>query len=248
MLEKDVGTDAQPRTLADRTYARLQEDIVCGVIPPGSRISETELASRYGVSRGPMREVIRALESRHLIEREAHVGIRIASLDSQSLIDMYVVREALEGMAARIAATQMCDEEIDGVYALLQEHEQQRDIQENRAYFQREGDLDFHYRIIQGSHNKTLIGMLIGELYHRIRMSRYQFSVGANRPRRALIEHRRIVEAIEARDGELAEMLMRRHIARARSNIQARSEDAPSGDAREPRQQDDSELLADRHY
>lgn len=222
MITQAVETGAQPRTLADRAYAHLQEDIVRGVIPPGSKISETQLASRYGVSRGPMREVIRALESRHLIEREAHVGIRIASLDSQSLIDMYVVREALEGMAARVAASQMRDHEIDGAYALLQEHERQRDIQDNRAYFQREGDLDFHYRIIQGSHNATLIGTLIGELYHRIRMSRYQFSSAADRPRKALIEHRRIVEAIEARDGDLAEMLMRRHIASARLNIRDR--------------------------
>lgn len=236
MMAEAVETGAQPRTLADRAYADLQEDIVRGVIPPGSRISETELATRYGVSRGPMREVIRALESRHLIEREAHVGIRIASLDGRSLIDMYVAREALEGMAARVAASQMHDHEIDGAYALLQEHECQRDIQENRAYFQREGDLDFHYRIIQGSHNETLIGTLIGELYHRIRMSRYQFSAVADRPRKALIEHRRIVEAIEARDGDLAEMLMRRHIASARINIRDRlqGDRATDSSARKP--------------
>src|SRR5690606_42065210 len=93
-------------------------------------------------------------------------------------------------------------------------------IREDVAYFQREGDLDFHYRIIQGSHNRTLIDMLFGELYHLVRMYRYQFSTAANRPKKALGEHRRILEAIEARDGEMAEMLMRRHISRARENIE----------------------------
>lgn len=62
--------------------------------------------------------------------------------------------------------------------------------------------------------------LLIGELYQRIRMYRYQFSAYANRPQKACSEHLRIVEAIEARDGDLAEMLMRRHISSARQNIE----------------------------
>ncbi|WP_353248036.1 GntR family transcriptional regulator [Salinisphaera sp. T31B1] len=211
---------AEPRTLADRALAALQDDIVRGVIAPGTRLSESELAMRYGVSRGPMREVIRRLESRKLLERKVHVGTRVSSLDPERLSQLYYVREALEGMAARMAATAMSDTEIRGLYELLARHEQQQDLQEDIAYFQREGDLDFHYRIIQGSHNTALIDTLIGELYYLIRMSRYQFSSVAKRPQAALLEHRRIVEALEARDGEFAEMLMRRHISRARRNIE----------------------------
>ena len=54
------------RTLADRVFSRLQDDIVRGVIAPGSKVSETDLAGRYGVSRGPLREAVRRLESRKL--------------------------------------------------------------------------------------------------------------------------------------------------------------------------------------
>ncbi|MED5389481.1 MAG: GntR family transcriptional regulator [Pseudomonadota bacterium] len=208
------------RTLADRVFARLQDDIVRGVIAPGSKVSETELAGRYGVSRGPLREAIRRLESRKLLERVVHVGTRVASLSFDDLIEIYHVREALEGMAARLAAEKMSDNEIRGLYDVLAQHEQQQDLREDTAYFQREGDLDFHYRIIQGSHNATLSQMLIGELYHLVRMYRYQFSSVANRPQKALNEHRRIVEAIESRDGEMAELLMRRHISSARKNIE----------------------------
>lgn len=208
------------RTLADRVFTRLQDDIVRGEIPPGSKVSETELAARYGVSRGPLREAIRRLESRKLLEREVHVGTRVASLSFNDLIEIYHVREALEGMAARLAAVHMTEQEVAGLAGVLHQHEQQQDIREDIAYFQREGDLDFHYRIIQGSHNATLVQMLIGELYHLVRMYRYQFSSVANRPQKALNEHRRIVEAIEARDQEMAELLMRRHISRARENIE----------------------------
>ncbi|KZX88777.1 GntR family transcriptional regulator, partial [Alcanivorax sp. HI0013] len=148
------------------------------------------------------------------------VGTRVASLSVSDLIEIYHVREALEGMAARLAAEHMTAEEVRGLYDVLAQHEQQQDLREDVAYFQREGDLDFHYRIIQGSHNATLSQLLIGELYHLVRMYRYQFSTVANRPQKALNEHRRIVEAIEARDAEMAELLMRRHISSARKNIE----------------------------
>jgi DNA-binding GntR family transcriptional regulator len=145
----------------------------------------------------------------------------VAALGVGDLEELYQVREALEGMAARFAAERMTDDEITGLHDLLDRHEQQEDLRENTAYFQREGDLDFHYRVIQGSHNRVLSGLLVGELYHLARMYRYQFSAVGNRPRKALEEHRRIVEAIGARDGELAELLMRRHISRAWENIRA---------------------------
>ncbi|MAO59936.1 GntR family transcriptional regulator [Alloalcanivorax profundimaris] len=219
--------EGSTRTLADRVFTRLQDDIVRGEIPPGSKVSETELAGRYGVSRGPLREAIRRLESRKLLEREVHVGTRVASLSFEDLIEIYYVREALEGQAARLAAERMTDQEVAGLHQVLAQHEQQQDIREDTAYFQREGDLDFHYRIIQGSHNRTLIRMLIGELYHLVRMYRYQFSTTANRPQKALHEHRRIIEAIESRDAEMAELLMRRHISRARENIEQQAQRSP---------------------
>lgn len=222
------------RTLADRVFARLQDDIVTGVLKPGTKLGETELAARYGVSRGPLREAIRRLESRKLVERVPHVGTRVAMLTAADLAEIYRVREALEGMAARLAAENMTAEEVAGLADLLAAHEQQPGLQDDTAYFQREGDLDFHYRVIQGSHNATLIDLLIGEMYHRVRMYRYQVATVANRPRKALGEHRRILEAIESRDGEMAELLMRRHISRARETLEDKPLEAqplPDSDA-----------------
>lgn len=212
--------ESAARTASDRVFEALQDAIVRGVIEPGSRVGETELAERFGISRGPLREALRRLESRRLVERTPHVGIRIASLTHAALIELYYLREALEGMAARLAALNMTAAEVAGLKALLAEHERDEALKADTAYFQQEGDLDFHYRIIHGSHNQALIQLLIGELYHRIRMYRYQFSAYANRPQKAFGEHQRIVEAIEAHDGDLAEMLMRRHVSSARQNIE----------------------------
>lgn len=216
----DIEEEKSLRTSADRVFAALQDAIVRGDFPPGSRVGETELAERFGTSRGPLREALRRLESRRLVERTPHVGIRIASLSPAALVEIYYVREALEGMAARMAALHMTPEEVTGLKALLTAHQEDEALKSDVAYFQQEGDLDFHYRVIQGSHNAALTELLIGELYHRIRMYRYQVSAYPNRPQKAFAEHQRIVEAIETRDGDLAEMLMRRHISSARQNYE----------------------------
>jgi len=227
MTEKVVIQPIEPetRTLADRVCDQIATAIVKGDIAPGQKISEPELARNYGISRGPLREAIRRLEGWRLVERKPHVGARVVELSAHELIEIYRVREALEGMACRQAADEMPQDEIDALRKLLDQHEAGVDQLDGRSYFQKEGDLDFHYRIVQGSRNGKLLELLGGDLYHLVRMYRYQFSVSSSRPKRALKEHRQIVDAIEARDPELAEMLMRRHISNARKNIEGKLKD-----------------------
>jgi len=229
----DADDGAEARTLADRVFSAIQNAIIKGELQPGSKMSEAELAARYGVSRGPLREALRRLEGRKLLTRIPHVGVRVISLSFDELIHIYQVREAMEGLAARLAAQHMTPEEVQGLKQLLAAHEKQAEFQEGRAYFQEEGDFDFHYRIVQGSRNDVLAQMLCGELYHRVRLYRYQFSVTEGRPQKAFGEHHRIIEAIEAGDAEMAEILMRRHISSARDNIERhfRERTAPSGPA-----------------
>ena len=85
---------------------------------------------------------------------------------------------------------------------------------------------DFHFRVVQASGNAELVALLAGQLYHRVRLYRYRSSQISRRPQRALKEHHQILDAIEARDGELAEILMRRHIHAARSSIEQQLPDA----------------------
>jgi DNA-binding GntR family transcriptional regulator len=217
-MEQIHSRDTQ--TIADRLSDELITSIVKGDIPSGSKISEPDLARTFKVSRGPLREAIRRLEGLHLVARIPHVGARVVTLHSEQLMEIYQVREALEGMAARLACTNMSSEEIGDLKALLDEHEQSIEKSEGREYFQHEGDFDFHYRIIQGSKNQRLIELLCSELYHLIRMYRFRSSQILSRPNVALTEHRHICSAIEQRDGELAEILMRRHISIAQKHIE----------------------------
>lgn len=212
--------DAVNMTLADRVFGQIQDAIVKGELKSGVKMSEAELTARYGVSRGPLREALRRLEARKLLTRIPHVGVRVVALTIEDVLQMYQVREVLEGMAARLAAQNATDEEVQGLKQLLQQHQQQTELQSGKGYYQEEGDFDFHYRIVKASRNEVLMQMLCGELYHRVRLYRYQFSVTEGRPHKAFAEHSRIIEAIESRDGELAEFLMRRHIASARKNVE----------------------------
>ena len=208
-------------TLVDNLREDLISAIIDGEIPQGTKISEMELAKRYGVSRGPLREAIRDLEGLRLVERRPHAGVRVVSLNCKELREIYTIREALEGMAARLAATEMSDEEICKLKELLELHETQVKASEGQSYFRQHGDLDFHLHILKGSHNRRLYQLLGEELYQLILMYRRQSSQRPYRPAQALDEHKQICNAIVARDPEVAELLMRRHIQGAKNMLQS---------------------------
>lgn len=210
---------AEEKTLSDRASMRLTEAIITGELQQGQKLSEADLATRYGISRGPLREAIRQLEGMRLVKRVPHAGARVIKLDTGAMADLYRVREALEGMACRMAAEQMSIDEINTLYQLLDAHEEQIEQADGENYFQSEGDFDFHFHIALGSRNQMLMDLLIGELYQLLRMCRYQTSHLRNRTRLALRQHRHITDAIAEGDGDLAELLMRRHISGAWKSI-----------------------------
>lgn len=213
-------TRLTPITTADKVYEQLLHDIVDGTILSGSKISEPELAKRFEVSRSTLREALNRLEKCHLIERKANVGSRVVDCSIEGLLELYITREALEGMACRQAAMNMTEEEILSMQQMLEDHSNQQDLKDGISYYQEEGDVDFHYKVILGSHNQQLINIICGQLYHLVRMYRIQFGMKSSRAKRAFQEHSQIIQAIADRDGELAELLMRRHIAASRKNIE----------------------------
>ncbi len=202
-------------TLARRTFDSIKADIIDGQLAQGTKIVESDLALKYGISRGPLREAIHRLEQIKLIVRIPHAGSRVVTLDTKMMGDIYVARESLEGMAARLAARLMSDADITALSALLDQHEANISETEGKAYFQREGDIDFHFRIAMASQNQWILENLNGELYQLIRMCRHQSGQFPARAQIALDQHRQIAAAIAQRDEELAEILMRRHISGA---------------------------------
>lgn len=207
-------------TLADKALDRIETAIMKGDLAPGTRISEVLLAKTFGISRGPLREAIRRLEGRGLLERIPHVGARVVTISVDDLREVFDIREALEGMACRLAAERMADSEIEAIEAVLEQHGDDAALRAGEAYYQQPGDYDFHYRIAQGAKNRRIVELLCGEMYHLIRIYRFRAGAVPGRAPRALDEHLRILAALRARDGVLAETLMREHIRRARALLE----------------------------
>ena len=206
----------QHKTMADRIYHQLKEDIVKGVLLQGQRIGETNLAKKYNTSRGPLREALQRLEGVHLIERIPNAGCRVVTINHQKARELYQVRELIEGYAARLATLAMSEKDIHGLRRLLDNHEELVMRSGGAAYIQEEGNRDFHYYIFSRCQNDWLTNCITNNIYYLMRMCRLNLSYRTpSRPQLALKEHNGIVDAIENRDADLVEMLMRRHIQTA---------------------------------
>lgn len=219
-MSADIKEKSVANTKSENLTEYLIEAIVQGEIAPGSKISEPELAKRFTVSRGPLREALMRVEGLGLIERIPHVGARVINLTTDKLIELYAVREALEGMAARLAAKNITEIELNSLQLLLNAHDEHIRSTVGNSYLHQQGNFDFHYQIIKASHNQKLVALLCDELYHLLRMFRYQSPRAVTDPQDALREHQNILRAISDGDEELAELLMRRHIAASRQYIE----------------------------
>ena len=104
-LTVSTEDELEAPTLARRTFDSIKADIIGGQLAQGTKIVESDLALKYGISRGPLREAIHRLEQIKLIVRIPHAGSRVVTLDTKMMGDIYTARESLEGMAATTCRT-----------------------------------------------------------------------------------------------------------------------------------------------
>jgi DNA-binding GntR family transcriptional regulator len=186
---------------------RIRESIQNGDYKPGERLTELELAERLGVSRTPVREALRRLESDGLLVFEPWRGVVVAELDHQQVGELYTMREVLEGTAARLAAKHISEAEMGVLETLLAKEAKQLKKPHELANTNRH----FHHAIHASAHNRYLMQTL-GTLRDSLALLHgTTFSV-AGRARVAHGEHKDIVAAIVQRDGSAAEEAARAHI------------------------------------
>ncbi|MFV2034951.1 MAG: GntR family transcriptional regulator, partial [Halocynthiibacter sp.] len=200
-------TDA--KSLQKDAYAMVLEAIDVGVYRPGDRLVESELAERFGVSRTPIREALQRLETQSLLARDGR-SLIVASLDHNQLAELYVVRAELEGLAARLAARHATPEEVSVLHQMVEEdHALLGDLRALSRANRR-----FHKQIHLASHNRYLVQQL--DLVHRSMALLASTSLAAEgRGKNALDEHRVLVAAIGAGDGDAAFDALKTHISRA---------------------------------
>jgi DNA-binding GntR family transcriptional regulator len=204
--------------MVDQVVDRLESAIITGELASGARISEQAIASSMGISRGPLREALRRLEGRGLIERVPHIGARVSALLTQHLEEMLVIRESLEALACRLAAQQITAAELKALEAILKRNSMRS--HEERTYHQ-SPDQDFHLAIILASRNQKLITILRDDIYYLMRFHRYRSGGRPGRSKSVADEHKAILDALSRHSPEEAEAAMRRHLVNAHTSIRS---------------------------
>jgi len=195
-----------------RAYEALRTAIVETNIyetpPDALRLDERRLAARLGVSRTPIREALARLEHEGLVENIPRRGYFIVRKNKEELVQIITVWAALESMAARLITVNATAEEIASLRTIFATFVDGR-LQANLDEYS-EANLLFHQRIVEISHCKQLQVTADGILIH-VRSIRHR-TIGENRRfERSIVDHIHIIEALEARDAELAERLVRDH-------------------------------------
>src|SRR4051794_463256 len=144
------------RSRADFVYESLRDAIADGRIPGGERVREEDVARNLGVSRTPVREALQRLQQRGLLEPGPARGFMVVELGHDEVIELYAMRETLEGLAARFAARHATSAEIAALYDL------QEQLRSAEGDPERHGMLDrsFHQAIYEAAHNRYLMKTL----------------------------------------------------------------------------------------
>lgn len=190
-------------------HAMILAAIEAGDYPPGSRLVESELAERFGVSRTPVREALQRLETQAMLIRDGR-SLIVASLDHDQLAELYTVRAELEALAARLAARHATREEIRVLAQMVEADRGRMGDPQALARSNRR----FHHQLHLASHNRYLVQQL--DMLHRTMalMARTSFAAEGRAPE-ALAEHQAVVDALAAGDAAAAEAALRAHISQA---------------------------------
>ena len=204
------------RPLGEMVYESLRDAIVNQVLKPGERLMETELADEMGVSRTPVREAIRKLELEGYVVMIPRKGAYVAGLSIKDINEVFEIRGALEALAVGLAASRATEEEIEEMelnLTLEANHFESSDLLKTI-----EVDTKFHEIIYKASKNTRLLGM-IKELRDQVQRFRTTTLAVPGRMKFALDEHRKIVEAIAARDVARAKKAAVEHIESAENAL-----------------------------
>jgi DNA-binding GntR family transcriptional regulator len=213
-------TPISSTSLAKEAFGRVIEAITSGEFEPGQKLSESQLARQLGISRGPLREALGQLEGR-LVRRTPRLGVRVVDFGREELEQLFRVREALEGMAARLAAEHIGNGDLDELRSLLDRHAQQPALAAGHVYVQKSEDDDFHFVIARAAQCPQIERLLLNEVYYQLRLHRLKSSTQPGRAQAALREHHEVLAALQSRDPDRSEEAMRKHIRNARYNALA---------------------------
>lgn len=197
---------------ADAIYATLREAILGGALPPGERLAELQLAALFNRSRTPVREAILRLESERLAERSPRRGFVVGGISREEILEVYAVREVVDGLAARLAAEGASPKDLEHLAWLNRRLKKAGERRDYRLMV--ELNIEFHEAIARASRNGMLL-QFIRQIHDWVR--RFSDTTFSYRGRavESNKEHEALLDALSRRDPDTAERVARAHMARA---------------------------------
>lgn len=195
-------------TLREKILEHIRDAIISGTLKAGSRVSEPELADRYGISRTPIREAFRQLESEGYLTVIPRRGAIVREFTQKDVEDFYAIKSILEGYAARQACIRLTPKEVEKFEAnnkRLAELAEQNDF---KSFFKLHNE--FHEMFIKAADNEKL-RELITSVVTRFQRLRFMSLSLPGRMKVAVQEHDKIIDAFRRKDAEMAEMLVRKN-------------------------------------
>lgn len=213
-MEK-INTSEQG-SLTTKVFKTLEKAILKGEFLPGEALTEQSLSNQLGVSRTPVREALRQLELAGLVKTVPNKGAEVVGISEKDVDDIYTIRVHIEGLAARWAAEHISEEDIKKL----------RDTLELQEFYASKGDTDrvksldssFHEAVYKASESNPL-RQILSQLHNYIQSSRGLSIDSEGRAAAAVAEHRKIFEAIESGNGDLAEIEAQTHIINAKQSL-----------------------------
>lgn len=205
----------QRETLASTLHRQLEAEIAKGLLEPGTRLDEQDIAQRFGVSRTPVREAFRLLAADDLVELRGRQGAAVRSIGMHTLIEMFQVMGELEGLCARLAARRATEAQCARLNAIHQRLAEAHDAGADAFY---DINVEFHEAIYEASCNAFLADQT-RRLRNRVAAYRRRVTRMPSRVADTLREHEAVMAAIIARDPEAAHRTMRAHLSLLGDNL-----------------------------
>lgn len=199
------------KPLREIVFESMREAILSGVLQPGERLMEIQLAEEMGVSRTPVREAIRKLELENFVVMIPRKGAYVAGVSSKDVADVFEIRSALEGLAAGLAAERITEDELEQMERVLFYRASEGELDLEQIV---KSDTDFHALVYSASRNERLI-QILANLREQIQRFRATSLAVPGRNKLALEEHRAIVDALRNHNSEEAQSLAIAHIVTA---------------------------------
>ena len=194
------------QTLREKILETIRDAILKGTMKPGERVSEPDLAERFGISRTPIREAFRQLESEGYLHVVPRKGAVVASLSERDIEEFYAIKIILEGFAARMAADKLTDKDIDRLESINERLEKTKDEGDVKKFFRVHNE--FHELFIKAAGNDKLYDM-INQLVMKFSRLRLASLSQPGRMEISVEEHRNMIQAFRNHDGKRADSLVR---------------------------------------